>query len=141
MKNSISIRLASVALAFFFSAACGALAEASDVGYSVEFQGSWLTLVPEIPVEVNSRWEAELIDAWRGEAAQRCGGSFVGEPELQISAAGVKGSHFEDPLDQSSSRTYTVVAGEFMCTMQGAGLLKPEACGDLALLSVCSAKV
>lgn len=87
----------------------------SPIPYTVLESAGSLTIVLTANVGVSDAAKKFLLTQWRTEVGQRCGGPFVGTPEVQITARAKHGDAFADPLDESSERFITGVFGEFRC--------------------------
>ena len=87
----------------------------SPIPYTVLESAGSLTIVLTANVGVSDAAKKFLLTQWRTEVGQRCGGDFLGTPEVQITARAKHGDAFADPLDESSERFITGVFGEFRC--------------------------
>jgi hypothetical protein len=87
----------------------------SPIPYTVlESEGS-LTISLTANVGVSEAAKNLVLDQWRTEVGQRCGGAFVGRAEVQITARATHGEPFADPIDESTERYITGAFGKFRC--------------------------
>ena len=76
----------------------------------------WVLVGSESGLPRTSEAKEELMAAWFAAASATCGGSFVGEPSLQVTSFARAGQPFADPFAPATDTRFTAALGSAHCT-------------------------